>query len=315
MGRVITSATDENGKTTNYEYSDPYNGKLTKVTYPEGNYSKFTYDDRGNLTEHRDVAKPGSGIADSVWTAGYDTTCANYVTCNQPNWVRDPNGNTSPNTSNPADETDYTYDPVHGGVLTETDPADAAGVRPQTRNTYTALYAKVLNSSGVPVNAEAPIYRLTRTSTCRTATTANPAACVGTANETVTTYTYNNNLLLASVTVAAGDNSITATTSYGYDDYGNRIWVDGPRTDVDDKSYTTYDLLRRPVYEISADPDGALSLKRTIVHHIYDVDGHEVRTETGSGNATDGSDFVMATYTAVTYDSYGNAVKTVVGQP
>jgi YD repeat-containing protein len=300
----VLSVKDSLGNVTNYSYDSA--GRLSTVTYPEGNSTVYGYDARSNVTTVRQTAKPGSGLADKVTTASYDTTCLNWKTCDQPNYVIDAVGG----------RTDYTYSPDHGGVLTETGPADSNGVRPQTRYQYQQLYAKIVDNSGNLVNAATPIWKLTQVSTCKTATAANPASCVGTADETVTTYAYNsNNLLLTSQTVAAGDNSISATTNYAYDEYGNRTMIDGPRTDVDDRSYTTYDALRRPVYEIGVDSDGSGPLPRVIVHHLYDADGHESRTETGTGNATDGSDFVMTNYKAMTYDSSGNLVKTVVAQP
>ena len=145
------------------------------------------------------------------------------------------------------------------------------------------------------------------------ATAANPASCVGTAAERVTTYAYNdNNLFLTSTTVAAGDGTNSATTSYTYNYAGDVTVVDGPRTDVDDKQYTTYDALRRKAFEIGVDPDGAGgALPRPIVHHVYDADGNEVRTEFGTGNATDGSDFVVTRFKRMTYDAVtGQLLKT-----
>lgn len=54
----------------------------------------------------------------------------------------------------------------------------------------------------------------------------------------MTTFRYEtNNLLKTSETVAAGNGSLSATTSYTYDDNGNVTSIDGPRTDVDDRSY------------------------------------------------------------------------------
>jgi hypothetical protein len=304
--RVITEVKDELNRTTSYQYNDQNSTNLTRIVYPEGNYSNFTYDSRHNVIERRDVAKSGSGIADVVWTAGFDSTCSNSVTCNKPNYTIDPNGN----------RTDFTYDSVHGGVLTVTGPANPSGVHSQTRNTYTAIYAKVRDASGALVNAEAPIYKLTASSMCRSATASDPASCVGTVNELVTVYAYDsNNLLLTSVTTKDGDNSLSATTSYGYDAMGNQIWVDGPRTDVDDKSYTTYDALRRPVFEIGPDPDGSGSAKRAMTHHVYDADSNEIRTETGAGNGTDGSDFAVSSFRRMTYDDGGRLVKTEMVQP
>lgn len=309
-----TSFQDEVGRVTKYVYSNAVNG-ATRIISPEatysgstltGGYTDYAYDGRNNITSVTVV--PAGGGTPQVTQAGYPSTCSNVKTCNKPTYIIDPKGN----------ETDYTYDSASGNVLTETGPADATGVRPQKRYSYTQLYPKVKNSAGALVNSPA-VWRLTRISTCRSATTADPASCVGTVNELVTTYAYNDNhLLLTSETISAGDGSSSATTSYGYDKFGRRIWVDGPRTDVDDKSYTTYDLLGRPVYEIGVLPGGSNSPHRTVIHHVYDVDGHEIRIEMGyaNSNATDGSDFVVTSFKRMTFDSSsGLLVKTEVVQP
>ena len=82
---------------TQFQYDG--NGRLTRVTQPEGNYVAYTYDARGNVTEVRRVAKSGSGLSDIVTGASYDSSCSNPVTCNRPNSTTDARGHT----------TDYTY--------------------------------------------------------------------------------------------------------------------------------------------------------------------------------------------------------------
>ena len=296
--RVLTSVTDENNRVTNYVYVNQ-STKIRRIVYPEGNMTVYSYDDRSNVTERRDVAKVGTGLADKVWTAKYDNPCNNQVTCNKPNYIIDPLGQ----------RTDFTYDPIYGVRLTETAPSDTNGVRPQIRYQYTDLYAKIRDASGTLVNAADPVHKLTGVSTCVVATASNPASCVGTANENITTYTYNDNILLSSETVGNGDNTLSATTSYGYDYMGNGVWVDGPRTDVDDKVYKTYDAARRIVFEIGSDPDGSGPLKRAIIHHVYDVDDNETQTEVGTGNASDGSDFVISNFNRMIYDPAGRLIR------
>ena len=77
------------------------------------------------------VAKTGSGLADIVTTGGYDTTCSNVKTCNQPNWTKDAKGN----------QTDYTYDTTHGGVLTVTAPGADQARSAAARYGYISLQA------------------------------------------------------------------------------------------------------------------------------------------------------------------------------
>lgn len=191
----------------------------------EGRNYTFVYDDRGNTLEKHQVAAAGSGYPDLVISANYDTVCANQVTCNKPNWIRDANGN----------QTDFTYDPIHGGVLTKTLPAVLSGntmVRPQTRYSYVQRYAWVKNSVGTMTRAATPIWVLDRESYCKTqgpnATNTGCAAlnADGTSDEVVTQYDYGpdsgpNNLLLMGMTVTA--DGVTRRTCYGYNPLGNKI--------------------------------------------------------------------------------------------
>lgn len=305
LGSHILSVRDELNRTTTYEYNSP-GGHVTKAVYPEGNRDEFDYDPRDNLIQTRSYPKDGG--APIVQTANYDTTCTNLKTCNKPNWIVDARGN----------RTDYVYSPVHGGILSETGPADANGVRPQTRYEYTQL-------TPMPGTGAQPVWRLTKESTCVWAAPANPASCVGTSDEQVTLYAYDDpHLLLTTKTVKAGDNSISQTESYTYDVAGNVAAVDGPRTDVDDIRYMTYDTQRRPVFEIGVDPDGSGVLRRAAVQHLYDLDGNEYRTETGTcgtvtfaGSVPTGcSDFVIDTYAQKIFDTAtGLPVKTIVAKP
>jgi YD repeat-containing protein len=61
---VILSDKDGLNRTTSFQYDT--NGRLTRATAHEGNYTSFTYDARGNVTEAHNVAKSASGLADIV---------------------------------------------------------------------------------------------------------------------------------------------------------------------------------------------------------------------------------------------------------
>jgi len=281
--------------------------RLLSKTLPEGNYVTYTYDARGNVTSAVLTGKPGSGLSES-FTASFPATCANHVTCNKPTWTKDALGN----------ETDYIYDSTHGGVLTVTLPADQNALRRKTFNTYT------LSTEG--------IYRLTRSETCglTAAQLSSLTSCPSDANTLVTItdygtsatapYTYKS---LQPYSVTQTDKSaspLVATTTYSYDVVGNVIAVDGPRTDVVDISYKTYDANRRAVCEIGVDPDGtATTLSRTMVRHTYDNAGREIKTETGYGTSTTGcvpgTDMTVSSFTRMTYDWADRLVKTEVGQP
>ena len=300
---ILMSKTDELGRTQTYQYFAGNNWgvtpglpRISRIYAPNspGSTSGYTQYDYTHGALSTITVVPTDGSPNLVTQLGITLTCgaSNYKICNKPQYMIDPNGN----------RTDYTYDPAHGGMLTATMPADPSGVRPQKRYSYTQLYPKILSSPGVLVNST-PVWRLTKVSECTSATPSNPASCVGTSTEKVTTYAYNsNNLFLTSVTTAAGDGSNSGTIFYTYNYIGDVTSVKGPRTDVDDTRYTTYDGLRRKVFEIGADPDGAGPLPRLITHHVYDADGNEIRTEAGTGNATDGSDFVVSQFKRMTYD-------------
>lgn len=192
---------------------------VASATNPEGDRTEYTYDARGNVTSVRKKAKPNTGLADIVTSATYpDTSCANRKTCNKPATTTDARGNI----------TNYTYDPVHGGILTETGPAPTSTQpRPQTRYTYVQRYAQILNSTGSFVQAATPVWLPASKSFCKT----GAAPCVS-SDEVKTTYDYGpttgaNNLLLRGIVVDAG--VLKLRTCYGYDSVGRKISETRPR--------------------------------------------------------------------------------------
>jgi RHS repeat-associated protein len=281
--RRPTAVTDANGRTKGYSYDAL--GQPTGITYPEGNKVQYTYDARGNVTETRLKAKPGSGLADIVTSAGYDATCSNPLTCNSPNWTRDANGN----------QTDYSYDSATGLLTSVTLPAAAGGAnRPQTRYSYTA------NAAGVPL--------LTGVSQCQTGVA---PACVGTADEVKSVVSYDAALNATSVSSGAGDGSLTATTAATYDAAGNLLTVDGPLAGSADTASYRYDADRLRVGAISPDPDGAGSLRRRALKTTYNGYGQPTVTEIGTVNGTSDTDwaaFASLQQLTATYDA--NARKT-----
>jgi RHS repeat-associated protein len=298
--------TDQLGRTTTYSFLDQWGNtvvpgqainRIASVTYPEGN--KVTYDwgsvyGPQNLLSTTITPKPGVGGPTLTWTKGYwpNCTAVTLVYCNKPSYEIDARGK----------RTDYAYDPVHGGLLTKTLPADDNGVRPQIRYAYAQYSAKVLNASGVPIN-ETPIWKVQSTSTCRT-----QASCAGTADEVVTSYTYDDNLLVATETVRAGNFSASATTTKTYDPVGNLVTVDGPRTGPQDTTRYVYDGLRRLVATMSPDPDGTGPLPVMATRSTYNGDNQPTLVE--SGSAADRSDAALAAMSVdrkvvVTYDGAG----------
>lgn len=231
----VISFTNAVNSTTKFAY-DPNFNRPTTITSPEGNWTQFVYDNdptgvntvtnpRGNITLTTANPKPGSNLAplSESWVFPACTTLdSSLITCNQPTSYTDPRNAT----------TSYTYDPTHGGKLTETLPADANGIQPVNRYQYAQQYAWVKNSSGNYVTAPTPIWVLTAERTCLTSATVNGACAAGVSDEVTTSYYYGpnsgpNNLLLRGKLVAY--NGQSRQTCYGYDMYGNRISETAPR--------------------------------------------------------------------------------------
>jgi RHS repeat-associated protein len=255
-----SSITNPLNQTTSVQYDA--SGRPTQVTAPEGNSTQLTYDARGNVIQTQAVAKPGSGDATITTSASYAASCTNVVTCNLPTSTTDARGNV----------TDYSYDAVHGGVLTVTAPAATPGaVRPQVRTTYAA-------TGGITLPTEV--------SACQT-----QSSCAGTADEVRTTVSYGTNHLPTAVTTGNGTGTLAATRSMSHDSAGNLQTVDGPLAGAADTVRLRYDSARRRVGTISPDPDGAGALTHRAERITYRPDGQVSRTEIGTVNGQSDSDW------------------------
>ncbi len=279
------SVTDGAGNTVSYQYDSV--GRTTRVTMPEGNYLSFTYDVRGNLTESRQVAKAGSGLADIVTSASFPANCSTsgitLYNCNLPLTSTDARGNV----------TDYSWSGTHGGLLSVTRPAPTTGgTRPQARFTYAQQYARYRNSSGTIVNAPTPVWRLTRTESCATG-----SSCDGTAAETEAVFDYGagtaaaTNLLPVQLTSQAGDASVVATTTNTFDPFGNLLTQDGPLTGTADTVRFRYDAARQLIGAVGPDPDGAGPLKHRAGRISRDTNGLVTRVETGTVDSQSDADW------------------------
>ncbi|MGE0410084.1 MAG: hypothetical protein AB7P23_12595, partial [Amphiplicatus sp.] len=268
---LIERVRDELGRETAYAYDS--SARMTSETRPEGDKTLYSYDSRGNLTEIRQVSKTPGTPADSVIEMGYDATCVSIAKCNKPNWFRDANGH----------QTDFTYDNTTGQILTETRPA-VDGVRPQTRYTYATRHAYFKNASGVIGPHGEAVSVLVSTSSC-----SSGASCAGTAAEELVETDYGpqstgspTHLLPLAVTLRAGDNSVSATTGYAYDDIGNKISEDGPLAGAADTIYFRYNLNRQVTGVIDPDPDGAGPLPHAATRTSYNADSQPSLVETGT---------------------------------
>jgi RHS repeat-associated protein len=294
----LTSFKDPLNNTTNYTYDT--SGRLTRITRPEGNYTNYAYDARGNVTETRNVDKTGvSSASDIVTTATFPSTCTNVKTCNSPTTTTDARGSV----------TDYTYDSMHGGVLTVTAPAPTVGAtRPKRTFTYVAQQAQVKNSSGTIVGSGTNITLPATVSQCATL-----ASCAGGIDEIKSTVTYGttgvaNNLQPTQVASGNGSGTLTATTAFAYDIYGNLVSVDGPLAGTDDTTTAIYDGYRRPYGVVSPDPDGAGARPRLAQRSTFATNGDLTRVEIGTATGTTPADLAVMTIaqqTDMTYDGDG----------
>ena len=269
IGRA-TSVKDALNRTTSYAYDGQK--RLQRVTQPDGDYAELTYDARGNITKTT-FTPNGAGGAVIETKATYPATCTNPVTCNLPTTTTDARNNV----------TDYTYDAVHGGVLTVTAPAPTTGaVRPQTRIAYAAQTAQYKNSGGVIVPAATSVTLPVSFSACTTG-----SSCIGTVNEVKSSIVYGsagvaNNLLPTSTTSGNGAGTLSATTTLTYTPNGDRASVNGPLAGSDDTTTYRYDAARQLVGVIGPDPDGAGPLLRRAVRNTYSPRGQVTLVEQGT---------------------------------
>lgn len=84
------SVRDELNRTVSYSYDTK--GRLTQITFPEGNKVQYTYDARGNVSQTRRISKTPGTPPDIVETASYPAGCSNPLTCNKPSSSSDARG-------------------------------------------------------------------------------------------------------------------------------------------------------------------------------------------------------------------------------
>jgi RHS repeat-associated protein len=315
---VVLSDQDALNRKTHYQYDSQ--GRLTYMIPPEGTltngvptagYTRYDYDGRGNITTITRVAKTAGSPANIVSSATYPSTCTNQLICNKPETTTDERGKV----------TNYTYDPANGLITSVKRPAPTVnGVRPETRYTYTPLYAYYRQNGGSsPTAAPTPITKLIGVSACATT-----ASCAGGSDEIKTVIGYGpqtsgiaNNLLPISVASGAGNSGgLTATVTSAYDAVGNLYTVDGPLSGTADTTRYRFNAVRQLTGVVGPDPDGGSALKNRALRYTYNADGQRTLTEQGtvpSQSDADWANFVTLQRALSSYDAIGRKTSDAAG--
>lgn len=256
----ITSTTDELNRQTSFEYDSA--ARLVRTTMPDGSQISQSYDDRGNVLNIRKA--PRASSSDGILTSNYnfDSLCSNYSTCNQPRSSSDQNGNT----------TSFDYNPLSGKLITITSAGQGPGfASPITHYDYTTVSGAQLVSS---------------IRVCRSG-----GDCTGSADESRSIISYDNNGNPVTVTNSSGDGSLSATVTNEYDTIGNQISVTNA---IGSKIQYRYDLNRRKIGTVYADPDGPGPMQSAAARTIYDPQGRITIESTGV--VADATDSAWANY-------------------
>lgn len=297
----LISVKDELSRTTRLEIGGQLNPLLVKVTYPEGNGTQYFYDQRANLVQIRNFAKAGYGLADQNTyieraESGGTTQCIQPAICNKPVRVRDPRGYVTRYTWNATTGQLSSFERGLEGPSSSLTCALGFDQCPLVNFGYTNLSAYYFNGASQLVPGQA-ISVLTSSSQCE-----NTASC-GASDQVITALGYGsagvaNNLLVR--TTAVGKGGATRTTSYAYDAVGNRVEIDGPRTDVYDITRFGWDLDRRPTDEVFADGSAT--------RRAYSSEGYLASSSRGTSSAL--GQFTPYETTVNEYDGAGNLTKT-----
>lgn len=224
-------ATDALGRTTRWQYTDIPNAsllvhkRLTSIIYADGRKVDFTYDDRENILTETLTPFPTSVGSPLTVSATYPTTCTSRPSCNKPVSIVDARGNV----------TSFTYDPGHGGTLTQTSPA-VNGVSPVKRYSYVSRRAWVRPTSGVGfIQDTGAVWLLEEERTCLNTATISGGCAGGGADELVTRYEYGsdagpNNLLVRGQVVTSNGQSLR--TCFTYDQLGRKIAETKPKANL-----------------------------------------------------------------------------------
>ncbi|MFK7841723.1 MAG: RHS repeat domain-containing protein [Sphingorhabdus sp.] len=272
----ITRITNGLNQQTNFVHDST--GRLTKITQPEGNSVSVVYDENGNITEKRTKNKSGGGdIVESAYYPNSGSIACFTVLCFRPSWTKDAL----------AKQTDYTWDVIHGGMLTKVGPRDAHGQRRKTIYEYEYVGG---------------VYRKKKERICSIWTSGANQTC-GTATEQVTEYTYwGNTLMPLTVKRTNGTGSINAITTASYDNAGRLLSSDGPLAGTADAVYNRYDIVGRKTWAIGA--QGGNGTRRKATKTTYrDADDQATKVESGTITSPTSTSISVARKTENTFNS------------
>lgn len=286
LNRRLTSFKNSLDKNFDYIFSEALQQHLVS-RFPEQNRNDFDVGAGANIERVRWISKNGSQLnANGYWRAEYPSGCTNNIVCSLPTKVFSAEGAA----------TQYSYSSVHGGITSETLPADGSGRRKKVVYTYQSTDT----GNGL-------IYRLQQKETCFLNSS---DACTGTKSRTTYTY-WSNSFLPLSVTESADDVATASVTTYGYDIAGRVKEITDP---AGGKTFRRYDAVGRLIGEIKPSTG---SSRRLANRFTYDNDDRLLTDETGNvpdgltGDETLWDAFVLSSKIRHSYNSVtGEKIRT-----
>ena len=278
---TVSSVTNALNLTTDYQHDG--NGRLTRITYPQGNSVSVVYDDLGNIIERRQRTASGSELIERAqYNDGAFTQSCAMLSCFRPDWTQDAANN----------RTDYLW--TGGGDLEKMlEPAGANGLRRLTHRIY----------------ATSGLHRLLSERVCGVAagTAIASASCPNSAATQVTSYTYwNATRLPETVTRTNGAGTMTAVTSHTYDAAGRLLSENGPLTGDGDAVYYRYDAAGRRTWEIGPQIDDGIRVSTFTTLRAGDDQPLSVET----GRLSSPEDLSLGVVSAVDYSYNSRRLRT-----
>jgi YD repeat-containing protein len=218
--------------------------------FPGGQSESYSYSPTRNLAGKITTPAAGSGLSPISVGATYNCTIA--PNCAKPASITDANGAT----------TDFTYDPAHGGILTETGPPDANEGRPQTR------YSRQQYTTNSSINHD--LYGTTQDVSFSMGNY-NPSGQVGNRTVSNTAYVWGGAVNLSRGYATNGQNqySTAGNVAFTYDPNGN---LTSETTSGSSTRQYRYDIENRLV-EVWEGGAQTVALRYDPLGRLYEVSG------------------------------------------